>query len=165
MNTDEILRLLDEYIPNPLQGLPEEVFLFISRLTPLVNVDLLIKDERQRTLLSWRDDSYSGTGWHVPGGIIRFKEKMETRVKKVAEVEIGAPVIIDFNPIDVHQNIQEHEHDIRSHFISFLYRSFLSSSFVPKNEGLSYNNPGYLKWHENCPDNLLKCQERYRRYI
>lgn len=165
MNISDAIALLNKQVPNPSQGLPEKVFLFISRLTPLVKVDLLIKDETQRTLLSWRDDPYSGIGWHVPGGIVRFKEKMETRVEKVAEIEIGAPVIIDFNPIDVHQNIQEQEHDIRGHFISFLYQCFLSSSFVPKNEGLSYNKPGYLKWHGTCPDNLLECQERYRRYI
>lgn len=165
MDIHEIISQLDKYVPNPAQGLPEEVFLFISRMTPLVNVDLLIKDEKKRTLLSWRDDSSCGTGWHLPGGIIRFKEKMETRVKKVVETEIGAPVTVDYNPIGLHQNIQEHEHDIRSHFITILFKGFLSSSFELKNEGLSCNSPGYLKWHENCPDNFLECQKRFRKFI
>ena len=56
------------------QDLPEELFRFISTISPLVNVDLLIKDDTNRTLLTWRDDEHYGAGWHVPGGIIRFKE-------------------------------------------------------------------------------------------
>jgi len=44
MNIHEAIKFLDKQIPNPSLGLPEEVFLFISRTTPIVNVDLLIKD-------------------------------------------------------------------------------------------------------------------------
>lgn len=54
--------------------LSEEVFLFISRVTPLVIVDLLIQDSVRRTLLTWRSDQFYGLGWHVPSGIIRYKK-------------------------------------------------------------------------------------------
>ena len=37
-------------------GLPDELFLFVSRITPLVNVDLLIQDDRRHTLFTWRSD-------------------------------------------------------------------------------------------------------------
>lgn len=41
----------------------------------MVNVDLLIKNvSSNETLLTWREDEYYGPGWHVPGGIVRFKE-------------------------------------------------------------------------------------------
>ena len=53
---------------DPRRGLPDDVFLFVSRIVPLVNVDLLIQDDRSRTLLTWRDDEFFGPGWHVPGG-------------------------------------------------------------------------------------------------
>src|SRR5258705_8683005 len=56
------------------RALPEELFLFISRITPLINVDLLIQDYGKGTLLTWRSDRFFGPGWHVPGGIIRHKE-------------------------------------------------------------------------------------------
>ena len=92
MNISEAIAILDKETVNPQAGLPDEVFRFVSRITPLVNIDLLIKDDSGRTLLSWRDDRYSGTGWHLPGGIIRFKEAMETRVKKVMESEIGIEI-------------------------------------------------------------------------
>jgi len=76
MDIHEAIAFLDKQILNPRLGLPGEVFLFISRMSPMVNVDLLIKDENSRTLLAWRDDVFSGAGWHVPGGVLRFKEKL-----------------------------------------------------------------------------------------
>ena len=36
--------LLEKYIRNPKKGLPQNFFLFLSRVTPLINVDLLIKN-------------------------------------------------------------------------------------------------------------------------
>ena len=160
----DAIAVLDKQAPNPSKGLPEELFYYISKTTPLVNVDLLIKDENGRTLLAWRDDRYCGEGWHVPGGIVRFKETLETRVKKVAETEIGADISFDPIPIAVNQCIH-HERDIRSHFISILYKCFLSSAFVPQNKGLSMEDRGYLMWHDHCPDNLIQYHEVFRKYI
>ena len=115
MNILEAIKNLENHIANPKDGLPEEVFLFVSRIIPMVNVDLLIKDENKRTLLAWRNDEFCGTGWHIPGGIIRYKEKIETRIQKVAEVEIGA--IVKFNPIPISYNeIIINELKTRGHF-------------------------------------------------
>ena len=164
MNITEAIVALEKHVPNPSEGLPDELFLYVSRITPLVNVDLLIKDENGRTLLSWRDDQYCGQGWHVPGGIIRFKEALETSVKKVAETEIGVSISFDTIPMAVSQFIHP-ERDTRSHFISILYKCFLSSAFVPQNRGLSHEDGGYLMWHDFCPDNLIKVHEIYRKYI
>lgn len=163
MNIKDAIEVLNKQVKNPSQGLPDEIFYFISKLTPMVNVDLLIKDENGRTLLSWRDDEFAGKGWHIPGGIIRFKESLETRVNKVAETEIGAEVNFDPVPIALNQIICEH--DVRGHFISILYKCFLRGTFVPRNEGLSREDRGYLMWHDTCPDNLVKVHEMYRDYI
>ena len=54
----KIIDKLESSIQNPSKGLPEEVFLFVSRVTPLINVDLLIKNERNQTLLTWRADNF-----------------------------------------------------------------------------------------------------------
>ncbi|MEE9119634.1 MAG: NUDIX domain-containing protein [Calditrichia bacterium] len=164
MNISDAIAFLVKEVPNPSMGLPDDVFYYISRTTPLVNVELLIKDENGRTLLSWRNDQYSGKGWHVPGGIVRFKETLETRVQKVAETEIGTSVDFDPNPIIINQIIVN-EYEIRSHFISILYKCSLSSAFVPENNGISIAEQGYLKWHDTCPDNLLKFHEIYRKFL
>ena len=163
MNIHEAIEFLDKQVSNPSAGLPQEVFFFVSRVTPMVNVDLLIKDENGRTLLSWRDDRYVGTGWHLPGGIVRFKEKLEKRVQKVIETEIGAVVEFDPVPIAINQIILSQK--TRGHFISILYKCFLSSEFIPKNIGLSKTDKGYLMWHDSCSENMVSVHEMYRRYI
>lgn len=162
MDINEAIKSLEKHILNPSLGLPEEVFLFISRMTPLINVDLLIKDEDGRTLLSWRDDEYC-KGWHIPGGIVRFKENFETRLQKVAEKEIGTMVKFDAVPIAINQVICNH--DTRGHFISILYKCFLSGKYALKNKGLKEGDKGYLMWHDSCPVNLVKVHEIYKKYI
>ncbi len=164
MRLAEAIEILDRAVPEPSLGLPEELFIYISKVTPLVNVDLLIQDERKRTLLAWRDDEYCGTGWHVPGGIVRHKEPLEMRIRKVAETEIGAPVRFDPRPVMINQFIYPGRR-VRSHFISLLYRCYLATPFVPQNEGLAANAPGYLKWHDTCPSNLIACHHVYRPYL
>lgn len=164
MTIKDAIAFLDKSILDPKVGLPEDVFYYISRTTPMVNVDLLIKDENGRTLLAWRDDQYTGKGWHIPGGIVRFKETLETRIKKVIETEIGAEVKFDLNPIAINQIINNKQ-DIRGHFISILYKCLLSSAFIPENKGLKETDSGFLKWHKTCPDNLLRFHEIYKKYL
>ena len=164
MNILDAISILDKNVDNPTEGLPDEIFYYISRTTPLINVDLLIKDEIGRTLLAWRDDKYAGKGWHIPGGIIRHKETMENRILEVVKNEIGVKVEYNNKPIAVNEMIHLDKTD-RSHFISILYKCFLSSSFVPTNEGLDIDKPGYLMWHDECPKDLLKFHEMYRELI
>lgn len=165
MNIADAIDLLDIEVSNPTDGLPDEIFHYISGVTPLVNVDLLIKDENKRTLLAWRNDPVAGTGWHIPGGIIRFKETFKQRIQKVTQLEVGVDDIkYDPTPLALNQIILK-DCKIRGHFISILYGCFLSREFIPENKGLCDTDSGYLKWHDSCPDKLLKTQEIYRKYI
>ena len=159
----EALKTLEQHLSDPRRGLPEEVFLFVSRITPLVNVDLLIRDERGRTLLSWRDDPYAGTGWHLPGGILRYREAFEIRIQKVAEREIGTAVEFDPKPLVINQVFCSHE--TRGHFISLLIRCSLPASFVPENKGLKKTDVGYLMWHESYPENMIPVHEMYKKFF
>ena len=164
MKIKEAIKFLEDQIKNPSVGLPEEIFLFITRLTPMVNVDLLIKNEKGQTLLSWRNDKGYKQGWHIPGGIVRFKETLEKRIKKVAETEIGTTVKFDPDPIAVNQVIINYKN--RGNFISFLYKCFLPAKFISKNAGLVPKDNGYLKWHQTCPKNLIKVHKKiYKSYF
>ena len=98
----------------------------VSSMTPIVNVDLFITDEKGRLLLSWRDDRYCGQGWHIPGGCLRFKEKLEDRIKQTAIKELGTEVTYDNIPMAVLENIANdyktvvENNNVRSHFLSVL---------------------------------------------
>jgi len=164
MKINDALELIDASISNPSEGLPEDIFLFISRYTPLINVDLLIIDDSNRILLSWRDDEYCGTGWHVPGGIIRFRETLEHRILKVAETEIGTAVKFDATPMAINQ-IFIKERNTRGHYISLLYRCTVPENFIPQNAGLKEDAPGYLKWHDVFPENMITVHHIYKPYF
>jgi colanic acid biosynthesis protein WcaH len=164
MTINAAIQFLDNNILDKTTELPDEIFYFISRITPLVNVDLLVKDRNGRVLLAWRDDEYYGQGWHIPGGIVRFKETLEQRVQRCAERELGVNVSYDPKPLAIEQTIVP-EWENRAHFISFLYRCFIPEGFVPDNSFRKEDDAGYLRWHEGCPNNFLRVQDCYRKFI
>jgi len=165
MKINKIIKQLEAFVENPTTGLPEDLFLFVSRITPLVNVDLLIKNEQNHTLLTWRDDSYHPAGWHVPGGIVRFKESFATRIKAVAAGELGAKVNFKGEPLAMNEVILP-SLTTRGHAISFLYECRLIGSPDKK---LKYvggiPKPGEWTWHDKCPENIISVHEMYRRFI
>lgn len=155
---------IEKYSYIPSEGLPDPLFYFISRHTPLVNVDLLIKNNSGSTLLSWRDDEHCGHGWHIPGGIIRFQETLESRIKAVAHLEIGCDVTFQPKPLDINQVIIPHKKN-RSHFISLLYECKLLEDINLENQKSSIGMPGYLKWHSTVPHDLLSYHHIYQKYL
>ncbi len=165
MQIKKLLEPIETLITDLKKGLPEDIFLFVSRITPLINVDLLIKDDKNGTLLTWRDDEYFATGWHIPGGIIRFKETMASRVKMVAQNELGADVEFEPTPIAVNETIHPSRND-RGHFISLLIRC---SIITPPEERLRFKGgnpkPNEWMWHQHCPDNIISVHEIYRKFI
>lgn len=153
-------------VGNAKAGLINPVFLFVSQLVPMVNVDLLIKNAQGQTLLTWREDEFYGPGWHVPGGIIRFKEFAETRIQKTAQAELGVSVIAEPDPICV-KEVMAKDRDIRGHFVSMLYRCVLVGDL---NTAQSYqehmpDQQGHWQWHNGCPKNLIQQHQIYKSYI
>jgi len=163
-NLKQLINLLESFIKNPSKGLPEDVFLFVSRITPLINVDLLIKNEKNETLLTWRDDGFFPAGWHIPGGIVRYKEKIRDRIKAVAKNELGASVKFEEKPLAINEVMIPQK--TRGHFISFLYKCVLTT---PPDENLRYKGEepqaGQWAWHKKCPHNLISVHNMYREFI
>lgn len=161
----QAISTLREAVGSARNGLPEEVFLFVSSLTPMINVDLLIRDDTGRTLLTWRHDCFYGPGWHIPGGIIRFKESSAERIAAVAAKELGAQVSFDPRPLCQHEMVN-HSRDIRGHFISLLHACRL---IAPLDEARRFDTAaprdGDWAWHQGCPENLIYVHEIYRPYI
>jgi ADP-ribose pyrophosphatase YjhB (NUDIX family) len=160
-----LIRQLENHIDGKADWLPEELFLFVSRITPLVNVDLLIQDDTRRTVLTWRCDRFYGPGWHVPGGIIRYKETAADRIRIVAERELGATVQFEASPILVQESIDASRRD-RGHFVSLLYKCRLASDLDQRRRYLrDAPLPNQWQWHDRCPDNLIHEQQPYARFM
>lgn len=165
MEIEKLIHSLESLIKNPKRGLPEEIFFFVSKITPIINVDLLIKNQRGQTLLTWRDDKYYGPGWHIPGGIIRYKETIADRIKAVAKNELGARVKFKKEPIAVNEVICQKRKE-RGHFISLLYECKLVS---PLDKDLKYKKgipkAGQWAWHNKCPKNIIPVHKMYKEFI
>jgi ADP-ribose pyrophosphatase YjhB (NUDIX family) len=165
MDCGDHLRALESFIPDPRQGLPEDVFLFVSRLTPLVNVDLLIQDNRGSTLLTWRDDGSSPAGWHVPGGIVRYLEPAAQRIRAVARGELHAEVAFDPSPLALHELIDP-TREVRGHFLSLLFRCRLLTPLEPLRRHDPANpKPDSWAWHASFPERMIPAHGIYRRFL
>ena len=153
---------------HPEQGLGEELFLQISSLVPIVNVDLLVFNSKGQFLLTKRDDIHCGKGWHVPGGCIRFRETCEERIRKVAQNELGiSQIAIDKDPIKVFEIIERRRRPIenqneRAHFITIVYKCFVDDTYIINNGNKTEDDVGYIKWFRKLPNDLLYIQNCYR---
>ena len=163
---DEAVKILDDEIKDPRQGLPEDIFLFASRITPMVNVDLLIRNERDEVLLTWRGGNYYAPGWHVPGGIIRYKESMYERIEKVAQLEFGAKIHYEKTPILVNEIIRCPERKNRGHFISFLFDCQLISQLDEQlHHTVGEPQSEEWMWHKECPVDIIPVHLMYKEVL
>lgn len=157
------IKAIEDAVTDPRRGLPDDVFQLVSRLTPLVNVDLLIQDSHSRTLLTWRDDTF-GTGWHVPGGVIRFKETALDRVVACARDELGADVSADPLPVLVSEAFLDQP--TRGHHIALLFRCRLAGPLDERRKAAADPpREGQWRWHDRCPPDLLAIQRHYARFM
>ena len=158
------IQAVENAVADASKGLPEEVFLMTTRLVPMINVDLLIRTP-EGVLLTWREDKHFVPGWHIPGGIIRFMEKIETRLDAVAFSELGAMLKPEKKLLNIHEFFYP-ELSSRNHFISLLYEVELASQVtVPRCTNLAAPRHGEYAFFPKAPENLLEPHEVYRKFL
>lgn len=64
-------------------------FLQVITNTPLVSIDLIVKDERGRVLLGLRKNKPAQGFWFVPGGRIFKDEHIEQAFARIGQEELG----------------------------------------------------------------------------
>ncbi len=149
--------------------LGEDIFQLVSAITPIVNVDLLIKNKFNQTLLTWREDNFFGPGWHIPGGVIRYKELISSRIVKVAQNELKITKIKEISKL-LALNEYLAVRRVRGHGISLLYECKLYELdekkfrvYLNKDKKIKIDKRGM--WHTSCPKNLIEEQRCYQKFI
>lgn len=151
---------------NPENGLPQSLFLLVSGLIPIPNVDLLVVNEKNQLLLSRRNDEYFENSWHIPGGCMRFGEDFATRIQETAVRELQTKVTFEEEPIAVRSVVrglntkQKYPHE-RGHMVAILFKCKLPDGFQINNADLTEQDNGYLKWFDTLPEDFMKIQEIY----
>ncbi len=162
----QAVELLRNAAIDPKQGLPQPLFLLVSSLVPLPNVDLLVINEKNQILLARRNDPFFQKSWHIPGGCMRYGEEFDTRIQETARKELGCEVCYDRNPVAVRNVIrgpnpsQAYPRE-RGHNVAILFRCRLPGEHWIDNHGLGEDDNGYLKWFDTLPDDFMKIQEVY----
>lgn len=144
-------------------GMPEELFLLVSSLVPLPNVDLLVVDRQGRLLLSRRNDPFYAKSWHIPGGCMRFNEDFARRIQETAKAELGCTVTFNETPLAVRNVIRRRNEKLphpreRGHNVAILFRCYLPDGYQITNNGRSEEDDGYLKWFDHLPEDFLEIQ-------
>lgn len=161
---EEAAALLEQADLDKKNGLPERLFLCISSLIPIANVDLFILDKSGQLLLSYREDMFYGAGWHIPGGCLRFGETMLQRIHKTAQLELGVDVeVCRSDPLAVRDVIREPlagnaVPDARGHNLAVLYLCSLPPEAAAKIEAAS---GGRIRWFEQIPEDILRVHAVY----
>jgi ADP-ribose pyrophosphatase YjhB (NUDIX family) len=158
--SDEELRTLEALL-GKLSGhgadLPWSLFRFITEVAATPNVDLLVRDPAKGVLLAWRDDPF-GSGWHVPGSIIRHREEVAHRIAACALDEFGCAVNAAERPIAIIQIF-----DDRGHSVSLCFRASLRGPPGKRVLGEDATpEPGDLRWFSAPPANLYPSHLVYR---
>lgn len=72
-----------------MKPIKSDKFLNIVASTPLVSIDLVIRNKQGRVLLGYRTNNPAKGYWFVPGGIIRKNERLDAAFNRISENEIG----------------------------------------------------------------------------
>lgn len=75
-----------------MQRLDEETFKTVVASTPLVSMDLIIRNSHGQVLLGLRTNRPAQGFWFVPGGRIGKDETFEQAFWRLTQVELGRPV-------------------------------------------------------------------------
>ena len=75
--------------------LNKDEFAQVVRNTPLVSIDLIIRDPDQRVLVGLRTNAPAKGKWFVPGGVVRKYERLVDAFARIVKAEIGLDASID----------------------------------------------------------------------
>lgn len=85
--TKQLVELLGK-VKSPLKGLPEPLFLALTKIIPFASCEIVIMNENNELLLTRRDDEW-WRGWHFPGGLMRYGETFFDSLQNTARRELG----------------------------------------------------------------------------
>ena len=74
------------------EPLPKEEFDRIFSKVPRLTVEVLVTSPARGVLLALRDVDPCRGMWNLPGGTVRFGERLVDAVRRVANDELGIPV-------------------------------------------------------------------------
>jgi colanic acid biosynthesis protein WcaH len=108
---------------------PEE-FLRIVDATPLVSIDLILRNERGEVLLGGRINRPAQGFWFVPGGRIWKNEKVQDALRRISQRELGV-TITEAKLLGVYDHIYDDNFlgapQVNTHYVVLGFEAALSA--------------------------------------
>ncbi len=121
--------------------LDKKEFLEVIKLTPLVSIDLVVKNSMGEVLLGLRKNEPAKNYWFVPGGRICKDERIEEAFERISLSELGVTLkITDAHAMGVFQHLYEQnfagEPGVSTHYIvlGYVIKLDLPLDMMPKDQ-------------------------------
>jgi len=138
--------------------LEKELFSSIIENTPLISIDLIIKDSEGKILLGQRINKPAKNSWFVPGGRIYKDEKIEDAFKRITKDEIGKEFDISNSSF---KGVYQHFYDDNVFNDNFSTHYIVLGFELVIKEELSLGTIQHEKYKWFTQDELLKSDEVY----
>lgn len=115
------------------QRLSDDEFLEVVRNTPLVSMDLVVRDSQGRVLLGLRTNEPAKGFWFVPGGRIRKDERLAEAFARLTREELGcAKALADARLLGVYEHLYDTNalgaHGVTTHYVVLGYELCLEAA-------------------------------------
>ena len=138
--------------------LEKELFSSIIENTPLISIDLIVKDSEGKILLGQRINKPAKNSWFVPGGRIYKDEKIEDAFKRITKDEIGKEFNISNSSF---KGVYQHFYDDNVFNDNFSTHYIVLGFELVIKEELSLGTIQHEKYKWFTQDELLKSDEVY----
>ena len=106
--------------------LNKEEFAQVVRNTPLVSIDVIIRNPDQCVLVGLRTNEPAKDKWFVPGGVVRKYERLADAFARIAKDEIGLEASIEnARFLGVYEHIYDSnvfgEEEFGTHYVVLAY--------------------------------------------
>ena len=132
--------------------LPDETFKSVIQHTPLISIDLIVRNEQGEVLLGKRVNAPAKGYWFVPGGRVRKNETLDDAFVRLMKEELGIESAItrgDATFLGVFEHFYDDcvlSNEISTHYIVICYEILINKICL---EGLPKSQHQKYSWLES----------------
>ena len=120
--------------------LEPEQLIEVVRLTPLVSIDMIVRDAQDRVLLGQRLNRPAQNTWFVPGGRILKDERLDQALERISSSELGRTLQRDrFHFLGVYEHLYPDNFlgrdGVGTHYVVLAHEIVLTEPALPEPDG------------------------------
>lgn len=125
----------------------QEKFLSVIDSTPLVSIDIVLKNEKDQVLLGYRNNRPAQGYWFVPGGRIRKNETLQQAMSRISSVELGFEISLSESKLlgaydHIYEDNFQGVESINTHYVALGHEVAL-----PKGQSVTFDSQHEkVKW-------------------